>query len=77
MKYFYYSSKEPVIPGWIVTDTKARHSDLCGKGIKGFCLAVRVWLWYLGVPARIAFRKYKNTKKIKIKEYGSSEDTSG
>ena len=63
MKYIYYNSKEPYLPGWIVTDTKAKHSDLCGNGWSGFINAIRVYLWYLGVPAKIAFKLFK--KKLK------------
>jgi len=56
MKYIHYDRE------WITTDTKAKHSDLCGKGFKGFCTAIRVWLWYLGLPARIAFYKTHGPK---------------
>ena len=70
MKYFYYSSKQIYAPGWIVTDTKAKHSDLCGKGIRGFWLAIRVWLWYLGLPARLAFHK----KNVARQEKPSGND---
>lgn len=57
MKYFYYSRKDPYLPGWIVKDSRAKHSDLCGKGFKGFWLAIRVWLWYLGASPRKLFKK--------------------
>lgn len=63
MKYIYYNSKDCYLPGWIVTDTKAKHSDLCGKGWIGFANSIRCYLWYLGVTAKIAFYSFKKKNK--------------
>ena len=55
MKYFYYSFKEP-FKGWIVSDTKRKISDYCSNQ---FWLAVRVWLWYLGIlSTKRTFKNY-------------------
>ena len=66
MKYIYYNREPDHLKGWIVTDTKVKHSDLCGKGWKGFCLAFKCYLWYLGVPAKIAFKNGRKNKRRNI-----------
>ena len=59
MKYFYYNFKVP-FKGWIVEDTKRKISDYCGNQ---FWLAVRVWLWYLGIlSTKRAFKNYDRRK---------------
>ena len=74
MKYIYFSFKKgwdygkhkPAIYGFCVTDTKARHTDVCG--LNPF-LAFSTWLWYLGVNPKYAFwwirlKKKKNKKSL-------------
>ena len=62
MKYIRYRCNPYPLIGWEVIDTKALHSDLCGKGWNGFCNAILCWLWYLGVPAKIVFKKLRKNK---------------
>lgn len=44
---------------WLTYDTKAKSGDAS----KSLAMAIRCFLWRLGVPARIAFRKYKLKEK--------------
>jgi len=41
---------------WLVEDTEARHGDACRSIFDAF----RVFLWYKGVPARIAFKRFRH-----------------
>lgn len=59
MKLIYYSFKKPPERGWMVTDTKLKCTDVCGKS---FLNAFRSYLWYLGVPAKKAFNFLRKNK---------------
>ena len=45
----------PTYIKWLVLDTKTKNADAC----RTFADALRCYLWYLGVPARIAFYEPK------------------
>lgn len=44
----------------MVKNTKWKYSDYCGNSLS---FAIRTFFWYLGVPARIAFRLFRKIKK--------------
>jgi hypothetical protein len=62
MKYIYYNREPIYLKGWIVTNTKEKYSDYCGNGWNGLITAFRCYLWYLGVPAKIAFNLWRKNK---------------
>lgn len=43
---------------WLTYDTIAKSGD----ATKSLAMAIRCYLWRLGVPARIVFRKFKSKK---------------
>ena len=45
---------------WMVVDERLNNKDVCLT----YSDALRYYFWHLGVPAKIAFRKYQQTKNL-------------
>jgi hypothetical protein len=55
--------EKELYPGakWIVVEREYNTYDACMT----LCDAIRYWLWYLGVPPKIAFKRFKKKRNDK------------